>query len=421
MSAFVRAARVVATAILCALSLVAPTALEAGTVVQNCDASGTGSLADTIATAATGSVIRFAFDCPTANPIIVTSRLSISKNLTLDGTGHSIVISGNHTSGLFTVTLGNALTINLLTLTDASDTTAGGSAITNNRGTLTITNSTFSNNHADFDTGGGGAIISFGGTLTISGSTFVGNTSNGNSNGGGAILASGLQAVRGSVTISNSTFVGNTSNGTDAGGGAIDNEISPMTVLNDTFNGNAASGGGALFNNFQNGGRVTIANTIVAGNTAATTGPDALGTYTSGGHNVIGEADDSVGFTALTDQTGTIASPLNAALGVLANNGGQTQTEALLAGSPAIGSGDPAVCTAAPVNGLDQRGVPRKATTCSIGAFEAQPATPNPLPGTKPTAPAALGGPPAPLPLLPKPTVPAAAGGPSLPLPAPRP
>jgi hypothetical protein len=57
----------------------------------------------------------------------------------------------------------------------------------------------------------------------------------------------------------------------------------------------------------------------------------------------------------------------------LQDNGGPTQTIALLPDSPAIDAGDPGVCANPPVNGLDQRGYVRPgtgSTTCSIGAFE---------------------------------------------------
>ncbi len=81
---------------------------------------------------------------------------------------------------------------------------------------------------------------------------------------------------------------------------------------------------------------------------------------------------------------------------VLANNGGPTQTIALLAGSPAINAGDESVCSAPPVNNLDQRGYVRPgapATSCSIGAYEynAQPpvstttATATPTPTSPPS------------------------------------
>ena len=60
----------------------------------------------------------------------------------------------------------------------------------------------------------------------------------------------------------------------------------------------------------------------------------------------------------------------------LADNGGPTQTIALalVAGNPAIDLGTGAGCAAPPVNGLDQRGLPRPAA-CDIGAYEAQPPT----------------------------------------------
>ncbi|HVO25864.1 MAG TPA: choice-of-anchor Q domain-containing protein [Candidatus Margulisiibacteriota bacterium] len=57
----------------------------------------------------------------------------------------------------------------------------------------------------------------------------------------------------------------------------------------------------------------------------------------------------------------------------LQNNGGPTQTVALEVGSPAINAGDDAICAAAPVNQLDQRGLTRPGTDhthCSIGAYE---------------------------------------------------
>ena len=72
----------------------------------------------------------------------------------------------------------------------------------------------------------------------------------------------------------------------------------------------------------------------------------------------------------------TVADPL---LGPLANNGGPTQTHALVVGSPAIDRGNPNGCldsTGAPLQ-TDQRGLPRAfdgngdgRAACDIGAFE---------------------------------------------------
>ncbi len=68
---------------------------------------------------------------------------------------------------------------------------------------------------------------------------------------------------------------------------------------------------------------------------------------------------------------GTSVSTLDPNLGPLGNNGGLTQTFALLAGSPAIDAGDDATCSGGLVNNLDQRGVPRTyGTHCDIGSYE---------------------------------------------------
>jgi hypothetical protein len=55
---------------------------------------------------------------------------------------------------------------------------------------------------------------------------------------------------------------------------------------------------------------------------------------------------------------GTTASPVDAKLGALANNGGQTLTHALLSGSPAIEAGVVAVAGANGIPLFDQRGTP---------------------------------------------------------------
>jgi hypothetical protein len=58
----------------------------------------------------------------------------------------------------------------------------------------------------------------------------------------------------------------------------------------------------------------------------------------------------------------------------LGDHGGPTLTIALVesAANPAIEAGQASTCAAAPVSGLDQRGLPRVAP-CDIGAFEVQP------------------------------------------------
>ena len=103
-----------------------------------------------------------------------------------------------------------------------------------------------------------------------------------------------------------------------------------------TINGDSLSGGGGIWNV----GNAQITNSIVAENTSAGgVSPDAGGSFESNGFNLIGRSDGSAGFTAIGDQTGTIAAPLDPKLGPLQDNGGPTWTRALLPGSPAIDAG----------------------------------------------------------------------------------
>ena len=109
--------------------------------------------------------------------------------------------------------------------------------------------------------------------------------------------------------------------------------------------------------------------------------PDVYGPFHSLGFNLIGKKDGSTGFTAATDKRGTIASPLNPKLDPkgLRDNGGPTQTVALVKGSPAIDKGTSAGLTGTLTT--DQRGFARTVDNGSvpnanggdgtdIGAFE---------------------------------------------------
>lgn len=209
-------------------------------------------------------------------------------------------------------------------------------------------------------------------------STFTGNTSN---------LGGGTNTRDGSLlTLINCTFSGNTA--TPSSGGAV-YVGGDTTILNSTLSGNVATfRGGAIATD---GATVTLANSVVAGNTAGTGQPDIVksgfGPVTSNGGNLIGNGEDTINpvIWQVTDLTGTTASPINPLLGALADNGGSTQTMALLSGSPALNAGLPAnvpadtfdldgdLNTAEPLP-VDQRGTGflRAIGTVDIGAFELQ-------------------------------------------------
>ncbi|MEW5986137.1 MAG: choice-of-anchor Q domain-containing protein, partial [Chloroflexota bacterium] len=207
----------------------------------------------------------------------------------------------------------------------------GGMAVYNT--TLTIEDSTLSDNEAYED---GGAMAVYNSTLTIINSTFSGNHAY--NDWGGAIYASGS-----TVDLSSVTITGNT----------------------------AISGGGMK----HDGNLMTLRNTLVAGNSATNYGPDCRGDITLAGYNLIQVTDDC---TLLGDLTGLLTN-VSPVLGGLQNNGGNTETHALLAGSPAIDAGNPAGCADAGGNELatDQRGYDRHADgdengtfICDLGAYE---------------------------------------------------
>lgn len=252
-------------------------------------------------------------------------------------------------------------------------------------GTLTLTNSIISNNQAFI---GGG--INGTGNATIIDSTVTNNVAR--EDGGGI-------SIRGNVTIDNSTVANNTA-GRNAGG--IYNDSSgTVNFTHSTLSGNAARGvGGGIFNRLgtinsdrstianntadsdrnntgigggvaNEGGTVNAKNTIVAGNIdglniVGTDSTDFAGSLTSQGYNLIG---NTTGTTIIGTTTGNILN-IAANLGALQNNGGSTQTMALLANSPAINAGDP---NFTPPPDTDQRGTGFNRVNggrLDIGAFE---------------------------------------------------
>ncbi|MBI5842518.1 MAG: cadherin domain-containing protein [Chloroflexi bacterium] len=345
------------------------------TVTTNAD-SGAGSLRNIITSASAGNTINF--DAGLAGQTItLLSTLTIDKDLTIDGSALTTPITisgGNAVRVLWVNSSSAALTLQNLTIANGGIATGDGAGVLN-EGTLTITNSTFSGNSASGYNGGG--IFNYFGTLTITNSTFSGNSA---TSGGGLFNT-------GTLTVTNSTFSGNSASDPSFGGGGIYSDYGTVTISNSTFSSNTADGRGGGFYNFDgsttitnstfsgnsgasgaggieiNSGDLTLSNTIVA-NSAA--GGNCAGTLTDGGNNL--DSADTCGFT-INAEINTNPS-LDA---LLADNGGPTQTFALLADSPAIGAGDDAACAAAPVNNLDQRGFTRPSGVhCDIGAYEYQ-------------------------------------------------
>jgi hypothetical protein len=388
-------------------------------MVTNCADSGSGSLRQAVANAASGDTVEFALSCSTIT--LTSGDIEISTDLTIDGPGAStLAISGNSESQVFVIDPGVNVTISGLTIEDgfASNATPGGGGIENNYArTMNITDSIISDNSGEginsggniditntiiSENSGGGIIIAGGaiitdstisdnsgggiisaGDLTVTDSTISGNSATGlrgggisNVGGDNTVLAvtgstlsdnstefgGGIYTASGGVvTVTNSTLSGNSAS--VWGGGLLNlggcGTCGPVTVTNSTLSGNTAesSGGGGI------NGEVTLAATIVANSGA---GKDCVGgSVTDGGYNL--DDDGSCGFsgTSLSD------TPAGLDPSGLQNNGGLTQTIALEPGSPAIGHvTDASLCPA-----TDQRDVPRP-VPCDIGAYQSSFLTP---------------------------------------------
>jgi CSLREA domain-containing protein len=302
-----------------------------------------------------------------------TGDLDLTSNITINGAGADSTIIQAGTLGVggppngidrvFHVTVYSTVNIYSVTVRNGNTVGFGGGGIYQNNGILTITNSAFSGNSAWV----GGGIYNNIGTLTVTNSTVSGNNS---ANGAGGIYNNGT------LDITNSTFSGNSATGGSAGGG-IAIVSGTLTITNSTFSGNSADSGGGIYTN---GGITTITNSTVSGNSAATggggiyqslgtvtlrntivanstAGGDCSGTVTDGGNNIV--EDNTCGFTGGADPN----------LGALT---GSPAYFPLLSGSPAIDTGDDAVCAAAPVSNTSQNGIPRpQGAHCDIGSYEA--------------------------------------------------
>ncbi len=270
--------------------------------------------------------------------------------------------------------ISNAGILTLTNSTVSGNASSGGGGIYD-VGTLTITNSTISGNLSEY--GGGGIYIGYGGTLTLTESTVSGNVAY-------YLLAGGGILNQGTATLINTTVSGN--DVTNGGGSGIRNYPSGiMTLANSTVSGNdgdfepggirnegmltltnsTVSGNSNRFGNGADGiqtegiGQTHSTNSIIAANSNTNYGiENCSGPFVSNGHNL---SDDTTCFAA----AGTDLVVADAMLGPLQDNGGPTETHALLAGSPAIDAGSPDC----PPPTTDQRGVARpQGAACDIGA-----------------------------------------------------
>ena len=335
----------------------------------------------------------------------------VSTDITVQGGDHTVSRDAVATDlfRLFQVSPGGDLTLSSVTVSGglvsnppaAYDARGGGIL---NYGTLTMTNSTVSGNTATgvapnaFAYGGG---IYNGGDMTITGSTVSGNLAEAIAVGMGLHLAFGGGISNGtffypigsppSLAITGSTISGNSSTAISGGvsaasayGGGLYLAAGDTTLTNSTVSTNSATatqddgpralGGGILI-----GDSGTILRNVTVSSNSVAAGPgtsaieggagiEYFGVLNPGSNlseTILGNhspLDNCAGFDASFDALNnladdgtcaTIPATLTLLDATLNDNGGPTETHALMAGSSAIDEGDD--CGLA----TDQRGVAR--------------------------------------------------------------
>jgi CSLREA domain-containing protein len=350
---------------------------------------------------------------------IITDPAGLSiEGRTLDGEEVDITISGDNSVRVFEVANGAKLDLKNLTVADgvADGLAPLGAGLLNDRGTVTVSDSTFSGNNATDPLGpAGGGIFNDDGTLTVTDSTFSGNsvTGQGTPRGGGI-----FNSDNGTLTVTDSTLSENSATdptgNTNATGGGIDNAgtlsvtsstfsgnftlsedstaVPPnpnetygggihssdgaqssdftVTVVNSTFSENSASDGGGIFSD----DKAKLTNSTFSKNSATrsggaaiTAGPDqsseiivgnTIVANTTPGRNCFGLIVDGGyniddGTTCEFHASTSKSTDPKLDPGGLDDNGGPTQTIELQPTSPAIDQGD------ASGSDTDQRGEPR--------------------------------------------------------------
>ncbi len=244
--------------------------------------------------------------------------------------------AGNGGGGLFN---GGKLNLAGCTVSGNSAVNDGG-GLYNLQGFASLTGCTISGNSANQ----GGGLHNYGAFLSLSDCTVSGNRA--------VALGGGVCTQANSTTLVDCTVADNTA----AEGGGVANKYDGTTTLVDcTVVGNSAdkNGGGVLDLDHTS---TTLINTIVAGQKA---GGDITGLVHPGSsNNLVGNGAGMTGISngSQGNQVGTAAAALDPLLGPLGDNGGPTQTFALLAGSPAIDK-------AGAVTGLSSAGVPNASST----------------------------------------------------------
>lgn len=396
--------------------------------ITNANNNNTSGSIDCASGGGSTDIITFAGDYT----ITLSSALPHLSSLTIDGSGQSVTINGNNSvrgfrlqsdsqvtltnlnlihgsgdregGGAILVETGATLTLikaalsnNIIGDRDQLDSGLGGGLI--NSGTVTISNSTISNNRAGslgFNTGYGGGIYNIG-ALTLISTTLSGNTANGGGifpygYGGGAYnigtltlinsvvisngaighpgpyigggIGGGILNNNGTLIIMNSTLSGNYTRGSKyiAGSGGGIHNTGVLMITNSTLSNNQANrdvitgGGGGSGGGINNSGILTMTNTTLSNNIGGAGGGLANSSMLYFSNSLIA---NSVGGPDCVNTANVISANLNnlvedgscsqngvkfrkgdPRLSLLQDNGGPTLTHIPLPGSPVLNAGD---------------------------------------------------------------------------------
>jgi len=382
----------------------------------------------------------YTFACVGPTTVVTGSEIIIDNDVILDGEGN-LTVDGNDDHRVVSVVSG--VTAELVRMTVSGgyldddlwpDSNRGAGVL--NEGTLTIRDSVIERNVGRELTQGGGVYSR--GTLSVLNSAVRDNSIE-VGEGGGIYSEGTLTLVRSGVSynwggndanwgagidsVGTLTLIDSYVSYNDAGDGSQLEVVGTLTVLNsavigayeDAWWGIFSEGTGTIINStvqgardaaiYHQGGTLTIisstvtniessyglgtiaaasdaeivvANSVIVEAESYTVGTTCNGSLVSLGGNIESPTSDC-GFNQPTDMMGVTAEQLQ--LGPLQDNGGPTETHALLPGSVAIDWIPEAMCLEADGEPLttDQRGEPRPVAIlgpepkCDVGAFEVQP------------------------------------------------
>ena len=179
------------------------------------------------------------------------------------GLTNSIVTNNSAMAGAGIYCRGGPITIVNSSLLGNSAIAAGGAVATFTDCVVEVVNSRIQDNSAFV----GGAFFVQDSDLHLANTAILGNRAQGR---GGAVDMYG-----GMLDVSGSVFAGNSAGGS----GAAVSSFGQMRITNATFSGNAAAGNGGAIYNYSDSSDAILANTVLAGNSAAE-GPDL---YHAGG------------------------------------------------------------------------------------------------------------------------------------------